>query len=113
MSNMFNSNIDVVGFTQTVASVNEVKNSLESDSTWIVGTNVEYAVYVEYGTEDMSAQPYLRPAVREAVREIESEDFDNINSLIETLAYSIEEKAKTKAPVDTGNLRRSIEAEQI
>ena len=28
-----------------------------------VGTNVEYAVYVEYGTSVMSAQPYLRPAL--------------------------------------------------
>ena len=28
-----------------------------------VGTNVEYAPYVEYGTSKMAAQPYLRPAV--------------------------------------------------
>ena len=30
-----------------------------------VGTNVEYAPYVEYGTKHMSAQPYLRPALDE------------------------------------------------
>lgn len=29
----------------------------------IVGTNVEYAPYVEYGTSRNMAQPYLRPAV--------------------------------------------------
>jgi len=28
-----------------------------------VGTNIEYGVYVEYGTERMSAKPYLRPAL--------------------------------------------------
>lgn len=28
-----------------------------------VGTNVEYGVYVEYGTSKMSAKPYLRPAL--------------------------------------------------
>lgn len=28
-----------------------------------VGTNVEYAPYVEYGTRRMGAQPYLRPAM--------------------------------------------------
>lgn len=27
-----------------------------------VGTNVEYAPYVEFGTRHMHAQPYLRPA---------------------------------------------------
>lgn len=29
----------------------------------VVGTNVAYAPYVEYGTSRMIAQPYLRPAV--------------------------------------------------
>lgn len=32
-----------------------------------VGTNVEYAPFVEYGTSRMAARPYLTPAV-EAVR---------------------------------------------
>jgi len=30
-----------------------------------IGTNVDYSVYVEYGTRKMSAQPYLRPALDE------------------------------------------------
>ena len=30
-----------------------------------VGTNVEYAEHVEYGTKHMTAQPYLRPAIDE------------------------------------------------
>jgi HK97 gp10 family phage protein len=28
-----------------------------------VGTNVEYAAYVEYGTQKTKAQPYIKPAV--------------------------------------------------
>jgi HK97 gp10 family phage protein len=32
-----------------------------------VGTNVEYAAFVEFGTSKMAAQPYLQPAV-ETVR---------------------------------------------
>lgn len=38
-----------------------------------VGTNVEYAAYVEYGTKYMKAQPYMRPgaeASRETIRGI-------------------------------------------
>ena len=30
-----------------------------------VGTNVEYAPHVEFGTEKMDAQPYLKPALEE------------------------------------------------
>lgn len=32
----------------------------------VVGSNVEYAGYVEYGTRHMAARPYLRPAVAAA-----------------------------------------------
>ena len=34
-----------------------------ADKKAYIGTNVEYAAYVEYGTSRMRAQPYLKPAV--------------------------------------------------
>lgn len=33
-----------------------------------VGSNVEYAAYVELGTSRQRAQPYLRPALNEVIR---------------------------------------------
>lgn len=39
------------------------------DNTTIIGTNVEYAPYVELGTSKMDAQPYLRPAVENHIKE--------------------------------------------
>lgn len=36
------------------------------------GTNVEYAPYVEYGTERMTAQPFIAPAKVKVEREIEN-----------------------------------------
>ena len=33
--------------------------------TAAVSANTEYAAYVEYGTRNMAAQPYLRPALHE------------------------------------------------
>lgn len=46
-------------------------------NTEYIGTNVDYAPYLEYGTVDMKAQPYLKPAVakheyeyRELIRSI-------------------------------------------
>lgn len=35
-----------------------------------VGTNVIYAPYVEFGTQHMRAQPYLRPAFLQAVNQL-------------------------------------------
>lgn len=39
------------------------------DTTMYVGTNVEYAPYVEMGTVKMQAQPYLRPAIEDHINE--------------------------------------------
>lgn len=35
-----------------------------------IGTNVEYAPYVEFGTVKMKAKPYLRPALMNNINEI-------------------------------------------
>jgi len=34
----------------------------------VIGTNVEYAVYVEVGTSTQAARPYLRPALQAGAR---------------------------------------------
>jgi HK97 gp10 family phage protein len=42
---------------------NSITHVTEGDSAVYVGTNTEYAAYVELGTSRTRAQPYLRPAV--------------------------------------------------
>ncbi|HOG46295.1 MAG TPA: HK97 gp10 family phage protein [Anaerolineae bacterium] len=46
---------------------NSIQAMMEGDLTAIVGTHVEYAPHVEYGTHKMTERPYLGPAA-EAVR---------------------------------------------
>ena len=49
-------------------------------ATYGVGTNVEYAPYVEFGTRKMAAQPYLRPAVERVKNGIgRGLHFSNVN----------------------------------
>lgn len=43
---------------------NSISHSASGNSAYI-GTNVEYAPYVEMGTSRMGAQPYLKPAATE------------------------------------------------
>ena len=47
---------------------NSISNTHDEDSAYI-GTNVEYAAYVELGTSRRGAKPYLKPAVTQHVAE--------------------------------------------
>lgn len=89
---------------------------LESDEIYLVGTNVEYSIYVEFGTSSTAAQPYLFPAVESALSEVhqiwEDTGYD-INATVRTLAFRIEAYAKFRCPVDTGNLRSSISVTRV
>lgn len=97
----------------------DMMSALEYESfgsrTYRVGTNVEYSIYVEFGTSRNQAQPFLRPAVEQAVTELDqiANNTDSPEELVETLALRIEEYAKDKAPVDTGNLMNSISAQRV
>lgn len=41
---------------------NSITHAQFDENTEVIGTNVEYAPYVELGTHKQKAQPYLRPA---------------------------------------------------
>lgn len=63
---------DIVAITKQLAPVDTgaLKQSYgaipESKDTVIVGSDMEYAPYVEYGTSKMAAQPHLTPAFMQA-----------------------------------------------
>lgn len=47
-------------------------NVIEEEKTVEVGTNTEYAIYVEKGTTKQKAQPYLTPAIEENINTIKT-----------------------------------------
>ena len=47
---------------QTGNLKNSIQTWREGPGLYAVGTHVEYAPYVEFGTRHMAARPYLRPA---------------------------------------------------
>lgn len=47
---------------------NSISNTRDDDSAYI-GSNVEYAAYVELGTSRRKAKPYLKPAVTQHTAE--------------------------------------------
>lgn len=48
---------------------NSITHQQAGDAAEAIGTNVEYAAYVEMGTSKMKAQPYLEPALTEHIDE--------------------------------------------
>ncbi|HJK81933.1 MAG TPA: HK97 gp10 family phage protein [Methanocorpusculum sp.] len=56
----------------------------EGETTFVlkVGTNVEYASFVEYGTSRMAAQPFLRPAVDAKAKDVVDEIRESIREQI-------------------------------
>ena len=46
----------------TGALKNSIDTTMESEFTAIVAPHTEYAVFVEFGTHKMGAQPYMTPA---------------------------------------------------
>jgi HK97 gp10 family phage protein len=57
---------------------NSIDVEMESDTTAVIGPHTEYAAYVEFGTMNMPAQPYMtpaaeavKPAYMEAMRQLE------------------------------------------
>lgn len=105
----------ILGAASLVRSFKAARVVASVTDTWVVGTDVEYSVYVEFGTSRMSAQPYLRPAIEHAKRNAERymAETSSINAFIRRMAMEIEAEAKRLCPVDTGRLRSSIKAEKM
>lgn len=104
-----------VGFGSMMDSIDGLQSRLDDDAVWVVGTDKIYGVYQEFGTKNMRAQPYLRPAARDAERNIEriTAPANSVEEAIKRVALHIERESKKNAPVDTGALRSSLRAERI
>ena len=48
---------------------NSVTHQVISEDSVAIGTNVEYAPYIEFGTYKMDARPYIRPAIEDYINE--------------------------------------------
>jgi hypothetical protein len=109
-------------------AINEL-DQLEADvstiGTYTVGTGVEYAVYLEFGTSKMDAKSFFGPAINE-VRLEGVPGFiahntrttvgaqDTVDDVLRVLAFALERRIKeiiaAKGLIDTGTLRASVVA---
>lgn len=110
---MANLGMKAVGVSAAIDAIKTVKSGWNGDAAYVVAVGAEYGAYVEFGTSKMEAQPYLFPAARTVINsEYERHEAAarSVDDLVRRLALAIEREAKQNAPVDTGNLRSSIES---
>lgn len=128
-SEVWGVNLNGLGFI--LNWINDVKQD-PSEVIWVVGTDVEYAVYLEFGTKNHPPYPFLFPAARDILNsrgDKLADETDSLEEFIEKLAKETEKQAKINATagrgdrspgtdpehpkVRSGDLRDSIEAERV
>lgn len=102
----------------------EIKDWNGDAPTWVVGTSVEYAIYVEFGTGERNPRPFFRPVLTEAQRDLSEfvaentskslSQIDDPEELTRTIALAMESRVKEvierKGLIDTGTMRASVKA---
>lgn len=108
-------NADLTGTASLVSTLDGIDERWTTDVTYVVGTDVKYAIHVEYGTSKMAAQPYLRPAAERTNRQLDqiAAQADDVEEFVRLAALEVEAISKEVVPVDTGNLQSSITAQRI
>lgn len=108
--------MNLTGVAQFVDALDDLKDTYTASSDgWVVGTNVEYGLYQEFGTYSQPGTPHVRPGVdatRSGLPRIAAQASD-LDAFMRLAALQLEEEIKRRAPVDTGNLRASYKAEEL
>ena len=126
--------MNVTGIDDLADTFRDLKTRYADGVVYVTGTNVEYSVYLETGTENMEPYPFLFPAMRDVARSWEkygdSDDIDSTEALVKAVAFDIEAQAKKnvraataagRSPgthpahpeVQIGNLIGSIRTERV
>jgi len=123
-------------------AIDDISDRWAGDSVaWIVGTDKEYGPYLEFGTAPHTIegdplvftidgetvfvdrvehpgtdpQPFMRPALRAAERDLQriANASGSLEEFVSGVAFRVEAEARKRAPRDTGELARSIEAQKV
>lgn len=115
--------VRAIGLASTISAFGDMKSRYSGNPTWVVGTPVEYGLYLELGTRNHPPYSWLEPAVDEVVNnegDRIAEESDNVYELVKNVALAIERRAAENTSGDderpyvrTGNLHASITAVEM
>jgi hypothetical protein len=117
--------LETDGFADALDELRELRDAGDSDRRFLIGTGVEYALFLEFGTSEMDAKPFFQPVINEVATqgvgtfirqntETTLAALDDIDRILAVLALAMERRIKEvitqKGLVDTGTLRASVVA---
>jgi hypothetical protein len=117
--------LELDGFEAAIDEIDDTLDDLQTHQQYVVGTGVEYSIYIEAGTSKMDAKPFFRPAINEIrAQRVEGfirhntrtsvDELDTVNRVLQVLVLALERRIKeiitNKGLIDTGTLRASVVA---
>ena len=84
----------------------------------IVRDGVDYGAYQEFGTSTVPAQPFLGPAFERHIKRLPEligekiEKIEDLSGALEEIMEDVLQQARRDAPVDSGDLKDSLERVQ-
>ncbi|QLH77455.1 hypothetical protein HZS55_09170 [Halosimplex rubrum] len=116
--------LELDGLDALETRIEELQEDYREPDNWFVGTAVEYAIFLEFGTSKMDAKPFVRPAVHAYQSNLEAaiatdtrktlDDIDSAEELVQTIAFGLERRIKriitAKGLIETGTMRASVKA---
>lgn len=112
--------VKLAGYADVVDGLTDLAEEWETRGSWVVGTNVEYAIYVHEGTSRMEGRPYLTDAIDKVVSQKGDQlaaQAENADELVQNIALALEGETKFSikeyGAVKSGHLMRSIEAQKL
>lgn len=110
----------LAGYEAVMDGFEDLLDQWTTREEWVVGSNVEYSIYVHEGTSRMEGRPFLADAVDEVIRQVGdklADDADDAEDLVRRIALELEGETKQKiteyGAVDTGTLRSSVAAIKV
>lgn len=101
---------EVIGVDSLNSEINRLQREWFTEEAVIIIADTDYAVYVEFGTYKMAAQPYMRPAAEYAAAGAQraASRAESAEELVKLIGEDVREYADRVVPVDTGYLKSQI-----
>lgn len=108
--------MSLLGASAFLSGLEDMADTFSSDSDgYRVSTNVEYAAAQEFSTARMAGTPHFRPgadATKAKMARIATQASD-LDEFLKLTALQWEAETKSRAPVDTGNLKASYTTDPL